>query len=86
MKSLSRDLNSDLCATSGRIFVLRRCQISMSAVQVKDKDSVEDDQKNNKLQMFSKFENRNPRNPEYFGYNKPRGHATQKYRKDFYNK
>ncbi|XP_068678696.1 large ribosomal subunit protein uL18m-like [Montipora foliosa] len=86
MKSLSRDLNIDLCAISRRIFILKRHQLSMSAAQVKDKDSVEDDQKNNKLQILSNFENRNPRNPEYFGYNKPRGHATQKYRKDFYNK
>ena len=32
------------------------------------------------------FVNRNPRNPEYFGYNKPRGYSTQYKKRNFYKR
>jgi len=81
------DLNYHLNAISRSITILSRCNLSNAASQVKtSEDEVESGQKETKIPILSDFENRNPRNPEYFGYNKPRGYATQKYRKDFYNK
>lgn len=77
----------DLNVISRSITILSRCNLSNAASQVKtSEDEVESGQKETKIPILSDFENRNPRNPEYFGYNKPRGYATQKYRKDFYNK
>ncbi|CAH3192806.1 unnamed protein product [Porites evermanni] len=69
------------------VLILSRCNLSIAARKVKSsEDAVESHPKKTKLPILSDFENRNPRNPEYFGYNKPRGYATQKYRKDYYNK
>ena len=77
----------NLNSISRSVFILARCNQSIAARQVKtSKDAAESDREKKKIPILSDFENRNPRNPEYFGYNKPRGYATQKYRKDYYNK
>ena len=69
------------------VLILSRCNLSIAAREVKSsEDADESYPKKTKIPILSDFENRNPRNPEYFGYNKPRGYATQKYRKDYYNK
>lgn len=87
-QSLTLYTKIDQYAISRTGLLLVRRSLSIAAARVKTKeDAVDGDHRNkNKLQILSDFENRNPRNPEYFGYNKPRGFATQKYRKDFYNK
>ena len=79
----------DLCAISRPILQLARCNLSIAAAQVKTSENADESDRKNKLTkipILNDFENRNPRNPEYFGYNKPRGYGTQKYRTDFYNK
>lgn len=77
----------DLNDLSRAMLILARCNLSTAARQVNlSEDAFESDRKKIKIPILSDFENRNPRNPEYFGYNKPRGYATQKYRKDYYNK
>lgn len=77
----------DLNAISRSVFIVARCSLSHAASQVKiTENEVESGRRKTKIPILSDFENRNPRNPEYFGYNKPRGYATQKYRKDYYNK
>lgn len=69
------------------ICALSRCSFSNAASQVKEVETAaERDREKSKIPIISEFENRNPRNPEYFGYNKPRGYSTQTYRVDFYNK
>ena len=77
----------NLTIISRAIFSLSRCSFSSAASQVKEiETSDEKDHEKSKIPIISEFENRNPRNPEYFGYNKPRGYSTQTYRVDFYNK
>ena len=79
----------DLCAISRPFLQLARCNLSTAAAQVKTSDKADENDRRKKLieiPILNDFENRNPRNPEYFGYNKPRGYGTQKYRTDFYNK
>ena len=83
---LARESKVDPCAFSRQIPILSSRNVSIPAARVLDKNSVKDDRINAKLPIVNEFENRNPRNPEYFGYNKPRGGATQKYRQDYYNK
>ncbi|XP_029193959.1 39S ribosomal protein L18, mitochondrial-like isoform X1 [Acropora millepora] len=83
---LARESKVDPCAFSRRVPILSSRNVSIPAARVLDKHSVKDDRINAKFPIVSEFENRNPRNPEYFGYNKPRGGATQKYRQDYYNK
>lgn len=86
-QSFLRNNKIDLIDLSRSMLILARCNLSIAARQVKlTEDAVESDRKKTKIPILSDFENRNPRNPEYFGYNKPRGYATQKYRKDYYNK
>ena len=73
-------LSRTICAPSGSSF-------SNAASQVKEVETAaERDREKSKIAIISEFENRNPRNPEYFGYCKPRGYSTQTYRVDFYNK
>lgn len=84
LEGLVTESKVDPCAISRPILSSRN--LSIPAARVLDKHSVKDDRINAKLPIVSDFENRNPRNPEYFGHNKPRGGATQKYRQDFYNK
>lgn len=75
-----RIISRTLCALSKRSF-------SNATSQVKEVETAaERDREKSKIPIISEFENRNPRNPEYFGYNKPRGYSTQTYRVDFYNK
>ncbi|KAK2574111.1 39S ribosomal protein L18 [Acropora cervicornis] len=69
---LARESKVDLCAFSRRIPILSSRNVCIPAARVLDKHSVKDDRINAKLPIVSEFENRNPRNPEYFGYNKPR--------------
>ncbi|KAL9981576.1 hypothetical protein ACROYT_G010297 [Oculina patagonica] len=72
---------------SRAVCALSRCSFSSAASQVKEIErDAENDREKSKIPIISEFENRNPRNPEYFGYNKPRGYSTQMYRVDFYNK
>ena len=72
---------------SRTICALSRCSFSNAAIQVKEVvTAAERDREKSKVPIISEFENRNPRNPEYFGYCKPRGYSTQTYRVDFYNK
>lgn len=72
---------------SRAVCALSRCSFSSAASQVKEiETAAENDREKSKIPIMSEFENRNPRNPEYFGYNKPRGYSTQMYRVDFYNK
>jgi len=77
----------DLKVISRTICALSRCSFSNAASHVKEVETAaERDREKSKIQIISEFENRNPRNPEYFGYCKPRGYSTQTYRVDFYNK
>lgn len=72
---------------SRTICALSRCNFSNAASQVKEiEKAAESDREKSKIPILSEYENRNPRNHEYFGYNKPRGYSTQMYRVDFYNK
>ena len=78
---------TNLKILSRTICALSRCSFSNAASQVKEVETAaERDREKSKIPIISEFENRNPRNPEYFGYNKPRGYSTQTYRVDFYNK
>lgn len=62
-----------------RIFhTLPRC----SSSQVNEKVQ----QENGSPSLRGEFVNRNPRNVEYEGRNKPRGYGTQFSRRDYYNK
>ena len=77
----------NLKTLSRTICALSRCSFSNAASQVKEVETAaERDREKSKIPIIGEFENRNPRNPEYFGYNKPRGYSTQMYRVDFYNK
>lgn len=77
----------NLKAISRALCALSRCSFSSAASQLKDiETAAENDREKSKIPILSEFENRNPRNPEYFGYNKPRGYSMQTYRVDFYNK
>ena len=58
------------------------CQVK--AYQDTERNENQIEQKTPKLRK--EFINLNPRNPEYFGLNKPRGYSTQYDRRDFYNK
>ncbi|PFX20453.1 39S ribosomal protein L18, mitochondrial-like [Stylophora pistillata] len=73
---------------SRNIHYLSRCNFSSAATQVKEVDEATEksDSRKTKIPVLGEFENRNPRNEEYFGFNKPRGYSTQVYRVDFYNK
>ena len=78
---------TNLKIISRTISALSRCSFSNAASQVKEVEmAAERDREKSKIPIISEFENRNPRNPEHFGYNKPRGYSTQTYRVDFYNK
>ena len=73
---------------SRNICCISRCNFSKAASQVKEVDEATEnsDPPKTKIPILGEFENRNPRNEEYFGFNKPRGYSTQVYRVDFYNK
>lgn len=76
-----------LKTVSRALCVLSRCNFSNAVNQVREIDkAAESDHRKTKIPILGEFENRNPRNEEYFGFNKPRGYSTQVYRVDFYNK
>ena len=87
-RSLLNYKEINLKIISRNICCVSRCNFSNAASQVKEIDDATEnsDPRKMKIPILGEFENRNPRNEEYFGFNKPRGYSTQVYRVDFYNK
>lgn len=87
-RSLLNYKEINLKIISRNIRCISRCNFSNAASQMKEVDEATEnsDPRKTKIPILGEYENRNPRNEEYFGFNKPRGYSTQVYRVDFYNK
>ena len=54
--------------------------------QIREKDEKSSDFENDLTTPSGTFVNRNPKNPEYFGYNKQRGYSTQYKKRNFFKR
>jgi hypothetical protein len=63
---------------------------SLKQHRVEDKDrtraNIEFDKEHGSAALLNTFVNRNPKNPEYFGYNKQRGYSTQYKKRNFFKR
>ncbi|CAB4002009.1 39S ribosomal L18, mitochondrial [Paramuricea clavata] len=59
---------------------------AMSLKQNRLKDENSSNSEHNLTTPFDTFINRNPKNPEYFGYNKQRGYSTQYKKRNFFKR
>ena len=57
---------------------------SLKQNRLKDENS--SNSEHNLTTAFDTFVNRNPKNPEYFGYNKQRGYSTQYKKRNFFKR
>lgn len=80
-------LNSLINANINSSFIKRSFPTLSRCVHSGVKEKIEaNDEAISPPVVRTEFTNRNPRNVEYEGKNKPRGYGTQFSRKDFYNK